>query len=30
MARAGLLFHTGPTTARLAPGVLAAPWWQVV
>lgn len=29
-ARAGLLLHTGSTTEWLAPGILAAPWWQVL
>jgi predicted AAA+ superfamily ATPase len=29
-ARAGLLLHTGNVIERLAPDVLAAPWWTVL
>lgn len=29
-ARAGLLVHTGDTVERLAPDVLAVPWWRVM
>jgi predicted AAA+ superfamily ATPase len=29
-SRPGLLLHTGHTTDWLAPGILAAPWWQVL
>lgn len=28
--RPGLLLHTGRTLDWLAPGILAAPWWQVL
>lgn len=29
-SRPGLLLHTGRTLDWLAPGILAAPWWQVL
>jgi predicted AAA+ superfamily ATPase len=30
LALGGLLLHGGPATIRMAPDILAVPWWQVV
>ena len=30
LSRLGLVLHTGTAVKRLAPGVLAAPWWKVL